>query len=577
MQKNHKTTRSFRHPALLALAAAAPLGALASGAAAQPDYDVRHTFDIKTPGNLAPHLALKHEEYAYARCRSAKDTSHRRRVSVVFAGTSTFNATATAGTVSSANSQATVTTLVAGAADGNIRVFGDVDLCPRSAYGRAVSAAKLYYRGQGMDRRGRIGWVGQWRAEPGIKGGAGKTRRIDPIVARLIDKTTGAVEEHLLLDTQNFVQGGWFEWDGDMVTNRAPTMEFEIIVPGGVTRQAGRLRIATELAVVTEVIAEGMFAGLLLPAVGDPAFFDMPLANEIVLDYDLGGDEAHELEVEMDLGGAGEHEEVNGDAAGGLYIHSDIGTGYQDSDPVIVTPRTWLPSDYGIPLACGMSHMAVSVEGVSGVINHALVRVGHAGADPEQPVEALFARLWAGQPGAGDLIAGDLETNVALDTTFVNSYAVYPEALLDNRVPIKDVAIDLSWAPPLEPGVEYWLEVTAPLSSGPQLFSVCSPYNADGAVATAEPISLSYDGSGWTPVQDPATGRPIVLPFMVFAEGDGACFADCDRSGTLDFFDFLCFQNQFAAGQAEADCDGSGSLDFFDFLCFQNRFAAGCP
>jgi hypothetical protein len=53
--------------------------------------------------------------------------------------------------------------------------------------------------------------------------------------------------------------------------------------------------------------------------------------------------------------------------------------------------------------------------------------------------------------------------------------------------------------------------------------------------------------------------------------------ADCDGSGSLDFFDFLCFQDLFAAGDPEADCDGSGSLDFFDFLCFQDLFAAGCP
>jgi hypothetical protein len=26
-----------------------------------------------------------------------------------------------------------------------------------------------------------------------------------------------------------------------------------------------------------------------------------------------------------------------------------------------------------------------------------------------------------------------------------------------------------------------------------------------------------------------------------------------------------------------ADCDDSGELDSFDFLCFQNEFAAGCP
>ncbi len=57
----------------------------------------------------------------------------------------------------------------------------------------------------------------------------------------------------------------------------------------------------------------------------------------------------------------------------------------------------------------------------------------------------------------------------------------------------------------------------------------------------------------------------------------GGCYADCDESGGLDFFDFLCFQNAFAAGDPYADCDDSGSHDFFDFLCFQNAFAAGCP
>ena len=56
-----------------------------------------------------------------------------------------------------------------------------------------------------------------------------------------------------------------------------------------------------------------------------------------------------------------------------------------------------------------------------------------------------------------------------------------------------------------------------------------------------------------------------------------ACEADCDGSGVLDFFDFLCFQDLFAAGDPEADCDGSGVLDFSDFLCFQDLFAAGCP
>lgn len=54
------------------------------------------------------------------------------------------------------------------------------------------------------------------------------------------------------------------------------------------------------------------------------------------------------------------------------------------------------------------------------------------------------------------------------------------------------------------------------------------------------------------------------------------CPADVDLSGSLDFFDFLAFQNLFAAEKPLADMDCSGELDFFDFLAFQNLFAAGC-
>ena len=55
------------------------------------------------------------------------------------------------------------------------------------------------------------------------------------------------------------------------------------------------------------------------------------------------------------------------------------------------------------------------------------------------------------------------------------------------------------------------------------------------------------------------------------------CRADLDGDGALTFFDFLMFQNLFAAGDLRADFTGDGRLDFFDFLEFQNQFAAGCP
>jgi hypothetical protein len=54
------------------------------------------------------------------------------------------------------------------------------------------------------------------------------------------------------------------------------------------------------------------------------------------------------------------------------------------------------------------------------------------------------------------------------------------------------------------------------------------------------------------------------------------CWADLDGDGALTFFDFLTFQDLFAAGDLRADFSPDGRLDFFDFLAFQDAFAAGC-
>jgi len=69
----------------------------------------------------------------------------------------------------------------------------------------------------------------------------------------------------------------------------------------------------------------------------------------------------------------------------------------------------------------------------------------------------------------------------------------------------------------------------------------------------------------------------------VSADGMEGCYADCDDSvpGVLDIFDFLCFQDQFVAGDPVAcACDvstGATTCDIFDFLCFQDAFVSGCP
>lgn len=67
------------------------------------------------------------------------------------------------------------------------------------------------------------------------------------------------------------------------------------------------------------------------------------------------------------------------------------------------------------------------------------------------------------------------------------------------------------------------------------------------------------------------------IQLNVFMMPEKSCYADCDGSGLLDLFDFLCFQNAFNLKLPQADCDGSGQLDLFDFLCFVTAFNAGCP
>jgi len=64
---------------------------------------------------------------------------------------------------------------------------------------------------------------------------------------------------------------------------------------------------------------------------------------------------------------------------------------------------------------------------------------------------------------------------------------------------------------------------------------------------------------------------------VITLEYPSTCYPDCDRSQSLDIFDFLCFQDAFVQMDPYADCTGEGTFDIFDFLCFQDAFVTGCP
>ncbi|MEO1009280.1 MAG: GC-type dockerin domain-anchored protein [Planctomycetota bacterium] len=88
-----------------------------------------------------------------------------------------------------------------------------------------------------------------------------------------------------------------------------------------------------------------------------------------------------------------------------------------------------------------------------------------------------------------------------------------------------------------------------------------------GDTALAAGVQEAWPANDLVVMDDFIFGEPNFLP----------CFADQDADGELTIFDFLGFQNAFAAGSLDADCDGNGRLEIWDFLCFQNAFDTGCP
>jgi len=85
-------------------------------------------------------------------------------------------------------------------------------------------------------------------------------------------------------------------------------------------------------------------------------------------------------------------------------------------------------------------------------------------------------------------------------------------------------------------------------------------------------VAEGINNNGWIIANGTFNDR--VRGFLLIPD---SCRADLDGDGSLTIFDFLRFQNLFAAGDLLADFDGDGMLTFFDFLAFQNEFSAGCP
>ncbi|MCA9278609.1 MAG: hypothetical protein R3B58_03430 [Phycisphaerales bacterium] len=87
--------------------------------------------------------------------------------------------------------------------------------------------------------------------------------------------------------------------------------------------------------------------------------------------------------------------------------------------------------------------------------------------------------------------------------------------------------------------------------------------------AVANPTINVYDQTFALGGFQTVTGTPFTI--------ESACYPDCDNTGTLNIFDYICFGNAYTSGEQYADCNGDGQFNVFDYICFGNAYAAGCP
>jgi probable HAF family extracellular repeat protein len=89
--------------------------------------------------------------------------------------------------------------------------------------------------------------------------------------------------------------------------------------------------------------------------------------------------------------------------------------------------------------------------------------------------------------------------------------------------------------------------------------------------------ALMINDNGWI-IGDGHYGPSWGLPYAFVLKPIEAqsCYADCNDDGSVNIFDFLCFQGLVTTADPAADCNADGSVNIFDFLCFQGHVTQGC-
>ncbi|MCA9278061.1 MAG: hypothetical protein H6815_04645 [Phycisphaeraceae bacterium] len=172
--------------------------------------------------------------------------------------------------------------------------------------------------------------------------------------------------------------------------------------------------------------------------------------------------------------------------------------------------------------------------------------------------------------GADDYIFGTGQTVLTLN--FLNpgsEYEVYVFGLrgfdMGNDITIAGGSAPVIFDQDGAPGDFYINSSIGSSSQDLSSYAVFQTADSAGQINITIVDDLTAGGTGWT------------CAGIAIREAGTTCYADCDGSGQLNIFDYICFGNEYAAGTSYADCDGSGQLNIFDYICFGNEYAAGCP
>jgi hypothetical protein len=450
------------------------------------------------------------------------------------------------------------------------------------------------------EKAGALGFTGKWVNRHGGTFFNPKTREqplSDPVVARMLDVSDPSNPVVLntwnMIDVKSTIRGNGetrMFHDGPThvtIANKAADMEIRVAVSSGIVapNDRGLIHVKVENGTVTQRTVSGRFASVPgIPGLGMPGTTWNATFNMDQINYTIPLLPGVPTEIEIAMGGGTQVTAHEGLISSGCNLLTDIGF---DGPNLSVRP----PGDtaYGFSAQSGIqSVMELLTTTADTELDFLVVPFFITGAPSMTVPTAVYVQIWEGNPLTGGFVLhGDLVTPRSMVVAEVGTpgdpanpdqpsefYRVDAGNKKNKSREILEAHIDLTWVPQISGGTVLGIEVMFDTALGFADISLPqSPFadaNTDGA------LGFSHATNTWSILRDPGSGRAVCFANDVYASDPEGCYADCDGTGNLDVFDFLCFFNGFNANDPIADCDIDGAWNVFDFLCFFNDFNEGC-